>query len=80
MSVFLIPLLSDFTAVLSSTLPAFRYKGPLLCHQVILSPCMGEDCGSLALWDPMQRMNCDVDTLPQNCFDSRLSTLRDYNE
>ena len=41
---------------------------------------MDEDCDSLALCDPMQRMNCDVDSLPESCFDSGLSTLRDSNE
>ncbi|XP_024905501.1 LOW QUALITY PROTEIN: ras and EF-hand domain-containing protein [Pteropus alecto] len=39
-----------------------------------------EDCDSLALCDPMQRMNCEVDSLPESCFDSGLSTLRDSNE
>ncbi|OWK07171.1 RASEF, partial [Cervus elaphus hippelaphus] len=41
---------------------------------------MDEDCDSLALCDPMQRMNYDVDSLPESCFDSGLSTLRDSNE
>ena len=41
---------------------------------------MDEDCDSLALCDPMQRMNCEVDSLPESCFDSGLSTLRDSNE
>eukprot|EP00071_Canis_lupus_P042878 XP_022276435.1 ras and EF-hand domain-containing protein isoform X3 [Canis lupus familiaris] len=44
------------------------------------SSYMDEDCDSLALCDPMQRMNCEVDSLPESCFDSGLSTLRDYNE
>ncbi|XP_006060496.2 ras and EF-hand domain-containing protein isoform X2 [Bubalus bubalis] len=44
------------------------------------SSYMDEDCDSLALCDPMQRMNCDVDSLPESCFDSGLSTLRDSNE
>uniref|UniRef100_A0ABM5FSG7 Ras and EF-hand domain-containing protein isoform X1 n=2 Tax=Pogona vitticeps TaxID=103695 RepID=A0ABM5FSG7_9SAUR len=35
---------------------------------------------SLALCDPMQRANCEVDSLPESCFDSGLSTLRDSNE
>ncbi|XP_015274763.1 PREDICTED: ras and EF-hand domain-containing protein [Gekko japonicus] len=39
-----------------------------------------EDCDSLALCDPMQRINCEVDSLPESCFDSGLSTLRDSNE
>ncbi|NXY44620.1 RASEF protein, partial [Ceuthmochares aereus] len=44
------------------------------------SSCMDEDYDSLALCDPMQRINCDVDSLPESCFDSGLSTLRDSNE
>ncbi|XP_062937255.1 ras and EF-hand domain-containing protein [Cynocephalus volans] len=44
------------------------------------SSCMDEDCDSLALCDPMQRVNCEVDSLPESCFDSGLSTLRDSNE
>lgn len=44
------------------------------------SSYMDEDCDSLALCDPMQRMNYDVDSLPESCFDSGLSTLRDSNE
>ncbi|XP_007937015.1 ras and EF-hand domain-containing protein [Orycteropus afer afer] len=44
------------------------------------SSFVDEDCDSLALCDPMQRMNCDVDSLPESCFDSGLSTLRDSNE
>ncbi|KAJ8790101.1 hypothetical protein J1605_021539 [Eschrichtius robustus] len=41
---------------------------------------MDEDCDSLALCDPVQRINCDIDSLPESCFDSGLSTLRDSNE
>ncbi|XP_019671370.2 ras and EF-hand domain-containing protein isoform X3 [Felis catus] len=44
------------------------------------SSYVDEDCDSLALCDPMQRMNCEVDSLPESCFDSGLSTLRDSNE
>ncbi|XP_037350099.1 ras and EF-hand domain-containing protein [Talpa occidentalis] len=44
------------------------------------SSYVDEDCDSLALCDPMQRMNYEVDSLPESCFDSGLSTLRDYNE
>ncbi|XP_054979322.1 ras and EF-hand domain-containing protein [Sorex araneus] len=44
------------------------------------SSYVDEDCDSLALCDPMQRINCEVDSLPESCFDSGLSTLRDYNE
>ncbi|KAM6034219.1 ras and EF-hand domain-containing protein [Chlamydotis macqueenii] len=42
--------------------------------------CVDEDYDSLALCDPMQRVNCEVDSLPESCFDSGLSTLRDSNE
>uniref|UniRef100_A0A8C8SHY5 RAS and EF-hand domain containing n=1 Tax=Pelusios castaneus TaxID=367368 RepID=A0A8C8SHY5_9SAUR len=34
----------------------------------------------LSLCDPMQRINCDADSLSESCFDSGLSTLRDSNE
>ncbi|EPQ09027.1 Ras and EF-hand domain-containing protein [Myotis brandtii] len=44
------------------------------------SSYVDEDCDSLALCDPMQRVNCEVDSLPESCFDSGLSTLRDSNE
>uniref|UniRef100_A0A8C5ZV23 RAS and EF-hand domain containing n=2 Tax=Marmota marmota marmota TaxID=9994 RepID=A0A8C5ZV23_MARMA len=44
------------------------------------SSYVDEDCDSLALCDPMQRMNYEVDSLPESCFDSGLSTLRDPNE
>lgn len=44
------------------------------------SSYLDEDCDSLALCDPMQRAGCDVDSLPESCFDSGLSTLRDSNE
>ncbi|NXC87718.1 RASEF protein, partial [Cercotrichas coryphoeus] len=42
--------------------------------------CVDEDYDSLALCDPIQRINCEVDSLPESCFDSGLSTLRDSNE
>ncbi|NWW52760.1 RASEF protein, partial [Pedionomus torquatus] len=42
--------------------------------------CVDEDYDSLALCDPLQRINCEVDSLPESCFDSGLSTLRDSNE
>ncbi|PIN97947.1 hypothetical protein AB205_0020540, partial [Aquarana catesbeiana] len=41
---------------------------------------LDEDYDSLAVCDPMQRMNCEVDSLPESCIDSGLSTLRDSNE
>ncbi|NWX95880.1 RASEF protein, partial [Nothoprocta ornata] len=44
------------------------------------SSCVDEDYDSLALCDPMQRINYDADSLPESCFDSGLSTLRDSNE
>ncbi|NXF10170.1 RASEF protein, partial [Smithornis capensis] len=44
------------------------------------SSCVDEDYDSLALCDPMQRINCEVDSLPESCFDSGLSTLRDSND
>uniref|UniRef100_A0A8D2MVG3 RAS and EF-hand domain containing n=1 Tax=Zonotrichia albicollis TaxID=44394 RepID=A0A8D2MVG3_ZONAL len=44
------------------------------------SSCVDEDYDSLALCDPMQRINCEVDSIPESCFDSGLSTLRDSNE
>ncbi|XP_051822413.1 ras and EF-hand domain-containing protein [Antechinus flavipes] len=44
------------------------------------SSYVDEDCDSLALCDPMQRISCEVDSLPESCFDSGLSTLRDANE
>ncbi|KAJ1206676.1 hypothetical protein NDU88_002077 [Pleurodeles waltl] len=44
------------------------------------SSYMDEDYDSLAICDPMQRMNYEVDSLPESCIDSGLSTLRDSNE
>ncbi|XP_066472092.1 ras and EF-hand domain-containing protein [Tiliqua scincoides] len=44
------------------------------------SSYVDEDYDSLALCDPMQRISCDADSLPESCFDSGLSTLRDSNE
>ncbi|MEE6459497.1 hypothetical protein FKM82_000643 [Ascaphus truei] len=44
------------------------------------SSFLDEDYDSLAACDPMQRMNCEVDSLPESCLDSGLSTLRDSNE
>ncbi|KAM5300029.1 ras and EF-hand domain-containing protein [Ctenodactylus gundi] len=44
------------------------------------SSYVDEDCDSLALCDPMHRLNYEVDSLPESCFDSGLSTLRDSNE
>ncbi|XP_032532025.1 ras and EF-hand domain-containing protein isoform X4 [Chiroxiphia lanceolata] len=44
------------------------------------SSCVDDDFDSLAVCDPMQKINCEVDSLPESCFDSGLSTLRDSNE
>ncbi|XP_069817894.1 ras and EF-hand domain-containing protein [Dendropsophus ebraccatus] len=44
------------------------------------SSFLDEDYDSLAVCDPMQRMNYEVDSLPESCIDSGLSTLRDSNE
>ncbi|KAM8961226.1 ras and EF-hand domain-containing protein isoform 2-T2 [Pelodytes ibericus] len=44
------------------------------------SSYLDEDYDTLAVCDPMQRMNCEVDSLPESCIDSGLSTLRDSNE
>ncbi|XP_053323017.1 ras and EF-hand domain-containing protein [Spea bombifrons] len=44
------------------------------------SSYLDEDYDTLAACDPMQRMNCEVDSLPESCIDSGLSTLRDSNE
>ncbi|XP_063769882.1 ras and EF-hand domain-containing protein [Pseudophryne corroboree] len=44
------------------------------------SSFLDEDYDSLAVCDPMQRLNCEVDSLPESCIDSGLSTLRDSNE
>ncbi|KAM4809715.1 ras and EF-hand domain-containing protein [Rhinophrynus dorsalis] len=43
------------------------------------SSYLDEDYGTLAVCDPMQRMNYE-DSLPESCIDSGLSTLRDSNE
>ncbi|XP_006835013.1 PREDICTED: ras and EF-hand domain-containing protein-like [Chrysochloris asiatica] len=53
---------------------------PLQYDRSSRSSFVDEDCDSLALCDPMQRLNCEVDSLPESCFDSGLSTLRDSNE
>ncbi|XP_073527011.1 ras and EF-hand domain-containing protein [Phyllobates terribilis] len=44
------------------------------------SSYLDEDYDTLAVCDPMQRMNSEVDSLPESCIDSGLSTLRDSNE
>ncbi|KAM6170401.1 ras and EF-hand domain-containing protein [Rhynchocyon petersi] len=53
---------------------------PLRYDRSSHSSIMDEDSDSLALCDPMQRMNYEVDSLPESCIDSGLSTLRDSNE
>ncbi|XP_069481985.1 ras and EF-hand domain-containing protein [Ambystoma mexicanum] len=56
----------------SPQIPSYD-RSPRSCY-------MDEDYDSLAICDPMQRMNCEVDSLPESCIDSGLSTLRDSNE
>ncbi|KAB0346597.1 hypothetical protein FD754_011454 [Muntiacus muntjak] len=67
---------------ISRSSPKFNLHSPqpLGYERSSRSSYMDEDCDSLALCDPMQRMNYDVDSLPESCFDSGLSTLRDSNE
>ncbi|XP_008535985.2 ras and EF-hand domain-containing protein [Equus przewalskii] len=67
---------------LSRSSPKFNRHSPqpLGYDRSPRSSFVDEDCDSLALCDPMQRMNCEVDSLPESCFDSGLSTLRDSNE
>uniref|UniRef100_A0A8D0UUF9 EF-hand domain-containing protein n=1 Tax=Sus scrofa TaxID=9823 RepID=A0A8D0UUF9_PIG len=66
---------------ISRSSPKFNgHSQPLGYDRSSRSSYMDEDCDSLALCDPMQRMNCDIDSLPESCFDSGLSTLRDSNE
>uniref|UniRef100_A0A8C5LIH1 RAS and EF hand domain containing n=1 Tax=Jaculus jaculus TaxID=51337 RepID=A0A8C5LIH1_JACJA len=61
--------------------PKFNgHSQPLAYDRSSRSSYVDEDCESLALCDPMQRMNYEVDSLPESCFDSGLSTLRDSNE
>ncbi|XP_072260202.1 ras and EF-hand domain-containing protein isoform X1 [Pyxicephalus adspersus] len=50
------------------------------CDRSPRSSYLDEDYDSLAVCDPMQRMNCDVESLPESCIDSGLSTLRDSND
>ncbi|XP_006005595.1 ras and EF-hand domain-containing protein [Latimeria chalumnae] len=44
------------------------------------SSFVDDDSESLAVCDPMHRFSCEVDSLPESCFDSGLSTLRDSND
>ncbi|KAH0520527.1 Ras and EF-hand domain-containing protein [Microtus ochrogaster] len=53
---------------------------PLAYDRSFHSSYADEDCDSLALCDPLQKMNYEVDSLSESCFDSGLSTLRDSNE
>lgn len=53
---------------------------PLAYDRSSRSFYVDEDCDPLALCDPMHRRSCEVDSLPESCFDSGLSTLRDPNE
>ncbi|XP_073908292.1 ras and EF-hand domain-containing protein-like [Castor canadensis] len=67
---------------ISRSIPKFNGHSPqpLGYDRSSRSSYVDEDCESLALCDPMQRMNYEVDSLPESCFDSGLSTLRDSNE
>ncbi|NXE28158.1 RASEF protein, partial [Ardeotis kori] len=70
-------------STLSRSSPKFNGgQSPLnpQCDRSSHYSCVDEDYDSLALCDPMQRINCEVDSLPESCFDSGLSTLRDSNE
>ncbi|XP_057252477.1 ras and EF-hand domain-containing protein [Pezoporus wallicus] len=69
-------------STISRSSPKFNGgQSPLNSRYNRSSPsCVDEDYDSLALCDPMQRINCEVDSLPESCFDSGLSTLRDSNE
>ncbi|XP_030910205.2 ras and EF-hand domain-containing protein [Melopsittacus undulatus] len=69
-------------STISRSSPKFNGgQSPLNSRYDRSSPsCVDEDYDSLALCDPMQRINCEVDSLPESCFDSGLSTLRDSNE
>ncbi|NWI94904.1 RASEF protein, partial [Pitta sordida] len=42
------------------------------CDRSSHSSCVDEDYDSLALCDPMQRINCEVDSLSESCFDSEV--------
>ncbi|XP_004591862.2 ras and EF-hand domain-containing protein [Ochotona princeps] len=64
-----------------STLKCSGHPAPPLAYdRSSRSSYVDEDCDSLALCDPMHRRSCEVDSLPESCFDSGLSTLRDPNE
>lgn len=57
-----------------------KVMSPYIPIRLSHSSYVDEEYDSLALCDPMQRINCEVDSLPESCFDSGLSTLRDSNE
>ncbi|XP_052572756.1 ras and EF-hand domain-containing protein [Peromyscus californicus insignis] len=67
---------------ISRSSPKFNHHSsqPLAYDRSFHSSYADEDCDSLALCDPLQKMNYEVDSLPESCFDSGLSTLRDSNE
>uniref|UniRef100_A0A8U8ATU8 Uncharacterized protein n=1 Tax=Geospiza parvula TaxID=87175 RepID=A0A8U8ATU8_GEOPR len=67
-------------STISRSSPKFNGEHSPLNPRSSHSSCVDEDYDSLALCDPMQRINCEVDSLPESCFDSGLSTLRDSNE
>ncbi|EDL31059.1 RAS and EF hand domain containing [Mus musculus] len=64
---------------ISRSSPKFNHHSsqPLAYDRSFHSSYADEDCDSLALCDPLQKMNYEVDSLPESCFDSGLSTLRD---
>ncbi|XP_049979889.1 ras and EF-hand domain-containing protein [Alexandromys fortis] len=67
---------------ISRSSPKFNHHSsqPLAYDRSFHSSYADEDCDSLALCDPLQKMNYEVDSLSESCFDSGLSTLRDSNE
>ncbi|XP_051019350.1 ras and EF-hand domain-containing protein isoform X1 [Acomys russatus] len=67
---------------ISRSSPKFHHHSsqPLAYDRPFHSSYADEDCDSLALCDPLQKMSYEVDSLPESCFDSGLSTLRDSNE
>ncbi|KAJ8413928.1 hypothetical protein AAFF_G00065260 [Aldrovandia affinis] len=71
------PRSSDLHTLYDSPTPP--YPTPPYASRISHSSLQYEDCDLLALCDPMRRRSCEVDSLPESCFDSGLSTLRDSN-
>ncbi|XP_066224024.1 ras and EF-hand domain-containing protein-like isoform X3 [Saccopteryx leptura] len=67
---------------ISGSSPKFsgHFPQPLGYDRSSRSSYVDEDCDSLALCDPMQRMNCEVDSRPKICFDGGFSTLWNSNK